>query len=150
LFWALTAFPVLAFIGVFFYKQKKVQAAGIDGALLKSKLAAKEAQKRLATAHQHLQANNTRAFYDEISKASLGFVCDKARIPLSALTKDNVRERLQTLRVNPALVEDFMKIMQTCEMALFAGMDNATAMQATYDKAVEVITGIEKEIPAKA
>lgn len=150
LFWVLTAFPVLAFIGVFFYKQKKAQAAGTDGALLKSKLAAKEAQKRLATAHQHLQANNTRAFYDEISKAALGFVCDKARIPLSALTKENVRERLQTLRVSPALIEDFMQILQTCEMALFAGMDNATAMQATYDKAVEVITGIEKEIPAKA
>jgi len=39
-----------------------------------------------------------------------------------------------------------MKIIQTAEMALFAGMDNSAAMTETYDNAINVIAGIEEEI----
>ena len=146
LFWGLTALPVLAFFGVFFFRRMQEKQGNVDISILKSKKAGKEAQKRLATAHKHLTATDSRAFYDEVSKASLGYVCDKLNIPLSQLTKDNVREKLQSLSVSTPLIEDFMKVIQTCEMALFAGMDNSPAMQSTYEKAIAVISGIEQEI----
>ncbi len=144
LFWMLTALPVLAFFGLFFYKKNKERHLITDSILLKSSLANKEAQRRLLTAGQHLRSGSSRAFYDEVSKASLGYICDKLNIPLATLTKDNVREKLQSLAVGEALVADFMRILQTCEMALFAGMDNAEPMQVTYDKAVAVISGMEE------
>ena len=43
-------------------------------------------------------------------------------------------------------IDEFLKILQTCEMALFAGMDNASDMQSTYEKTVAVITGMEEEL----
>ena len=145
-FWGLTAFPVVAFLGIFFFRKIQERKSNVDFTSLKSKLARKEAQKRLSAAHQFYQSGNSRAFYDEISKASLGYICDKLNIPLSQLTKDNVREQLESLTVSPSLAGDFVGIIQTCEMALFAGMDNAGSMQTTYEKAIAVISGIETEI----
>jgi hypothetical protein len=145
-FWGMAAFPVVAFIGVFFFRKMQDQKNNVDFTFLKSKLAKKEAQKRLSAAHAFYQSGNSRAFYDEISKASLGYICDKLTIPLSQLSKDNVRVQLESLGVSSALVEDFMGIIQACEMALFAGMDNASDMQTTYEKAMTVIAGIEAEI----
>ena len=39
-----------------------------------------------------------------------------------------------------------LKVVKTCEMALFAGMDNSADMAATYEKAMAAISGIEEEI----
>ncbi|MCB0520872.1 MAG: protein BatD [Lewinellaceae bacterium] len=149
IFWALSSLPVVAFIGLFFYKRITNKQAEIDISLRKRKLANKEAQKRLETAKQHMESNNNRAFYDEVSKALLGYVCDKINIPLSQLSKENVKVQLQALSVAPLLAEDFIKTIQTCEMALFAGMENSAAMINTYDKAVAIIAGIEEGLEIK-
>ena len=39
-----------------------------------------------------------------------------------------------------------MKVIQTAEMALFAGMDNTKDMDATYQNATEVLTKIEESV----
>jgi len=56
-----------------------------------------------------------------------------------------VREKLLSLHIEASQIEAFMKMLQTCEMALFAGMDNSAAMQSTYDNAISVIAGIESK-----
>lgn len=143
LFWILTVVPFLALGGVLIAKQFQQRLSNLDPALLKSKRARKVAQQRLANAKQLMEANNSRGFYDEISKAMLGYVCSKLQIPLSELTKENVREKLEVLNVENTLVERFMKLIKTTEMALFAGKDNPEAMANTYKEAVEVVANIE-------
>lgn len=145
-FWLLTLLPFLALGGAYTYKQLKAKSDSLDPALLRQRKARKAAQKRLETAKQHLQASKSRAFYDEISKAMLGYVCDKLQIPRSELTKDNVKERLQALQVAEEEIERFMKTIKTCEMALFAGMDNSTAMQETYDETLDLLATVESSI----
>lgn len=142
-FWTLTALPFFFLAGAVGYKRYLVQKAGIDPLLLRTKRARKVALKRLKTAEAHLKAQESRAFYDEISKAMLGYVCDKLQIPRSELTKDNVKSKLQTLRVAGELTEDFMQIIRHTEMALFAGMDNAASMEETYQKTLGVLTNID-------
>lgn len=142
-FWVLTALPFVLFGGVIVLKRRQDQQGILNISDLKMKRARQEALKHLKVAEEHLQANASRAFYDEVSKAMLGYVSDKLQIPGSALTKDNVREKLQSLNVDKPLVESFMKIMQTCEVALFSGKDNPEAMQETYQSAVETISKIE-------
>jgi hypothetical protein len=142
-FWVLTALPFLLFGGVIAFKRRQDQQGDLNVSDLKMKRARQEALKHLRVAEEHLQANNTRAFYDEVSKAMLGYVSDKLQIPGSELTKDNVREKLQSLNVDQPLIEKFMHLMQTCEVALFAGKDNPEAMQETYDAAVATISKIE-------
>jgi len=146
IFWTLVGLPVLVFFGAFIFKKIKEQKSDVDLDALKIQQASSEAQKRLATAQSHLNAGDSRQFYDEISKASLGYVCDKLSIPLAELSKENVWEKLQSLNVSEGLVEDFVKVIKTCEMALFAGMDNSADMTQTYEKALAAINGIEGEV----
>ena len=142
-FWIFSLLPFLLLGGAYTYKQLKAQNESLDPALLRQRKARKAAQKRLETAKQHLQDEKSRAFYDEISKAMLGYVCDKLQIPRSELTKDNVRERLQAMSVAELEIERFMKTIKTCEMALFAGMDNSKAMQETYDETLDLLATVE-------
>ncbi len=146
LFWGLAITPALLFLGLFLYKRKLDADKEADPFLLKMRSANKEARKRLAAAQEYMKSGQSRQFYDEISKASLGYVCSKLNIPLSELTKDNVLEKLQSLKVSDALTNNFMELIHRCEMAIFAGMDNAGCMEDTYQKAIDAISGIEKEI----
>lgn len=143
LFWIIYALPFLFLGGLFLVKRAKDADLAIDPLLKRQKRAQKEAQKRLETAHQHLTANNSRAFYDEVSKAMLGYVCDKLRIPKSELTKDSVKGKLDVMAVKEDDINRYMKIIHNCEMALFAGMDNTSAMKETYDHCLEVLAKIE-------
>ena len=146
LFWILAALPFLFLGGAVIYRNQQLKNGSIDLTLLKSQKAQKVATEKLAQAEHFMKENNSRGFYDEISKASFGYVCDKLNIPLSELSKANVQEKLQSLNVTPQYIDEFIKIIKTCEMALFAGMDNSAAMQDTYQNAKEVIVKIEEEL----
>jgi hypothetical protein len=105
------------------------------------------AQSRLAQAQQHLKSEDRRAFYDEISKAVQVYICDKLSIPRSALNKEQVRQHLQSLELPTELIERILQLMQTCEMALFAGKTgNQTEMQATYTEAKAVLEATERHV----
>jgi len=146
LFWGLSAFPIVAFLGMLLLKQAKNKNKLQDLTLLKRKHANKVAQQRLDAANGFLQSSSARSFYDEISKASLGYICDKLNLPLSELTKDNVNDKLTSLEISQSLIDSFLNIIKTCEMALYAGLDNSQDMKSTYEKAISVISGIEEEI----
>ena len=146
IFWVFLFIPFLVLGSVFVGKKIQESRANIDGTLLKQRQAKKLAQKRLAQAKKHLDKNEAKAFYDEVSRASFGYVCDKLNIPFSELTKANVQEKLQSLNVSQNNIDAFMKIIHTCELALFAGKDNANAMNETYHSAIDDIAKIEAEI----
>lgn len=145
-FWILALLPIFGFTGALIYQRILNKKGNVDLTLLKSNQASKVAQKRLSTAKEHLDANAPRDFYNEISRASLGYIGDKLNIPNSEMTKNNVREKLQALQVSDPNIEAFMKILQTSEMALFAGMDNSAAMSETFEKTMKVVVDIEEEI----
>lgn len=146
LYYGLLILPFLVLTGAIVYKQILGKNSQIDLVLLKSQKAEKVAIKRLASAEQFLTNNKPRDFYDEISRALLGYVGDKLSIPLSQLSKDNVSQKLQSLNVKEQHITDFISIIKTSEMALFAGMDNSAAMSETYRKSIKVISEIEAEL----
>ena len=143
LFWAIAGLPFLLFIGGLVRQRQQLAQANIDPGILRQRRARKLAQKHLAAAKTHLDANAPRQFYDEISKGALGYLSDKLHLERSKLSKDNVREKLNELAVTPDKVETFMHILKTCEMALFAGQTDAGSMQSIYEQTEEVIMGIE-------
>ena len=146
LFWTLFVFPFLLFGGLIVLRQVEAGRANMDMAVLKRKKAVKVAQKKLAQAKKYMESGDSKAFYDEVSRASFGYVCDKLNIAFSELTKQNVKDKLSSLEVKDASIERFMDILKTCEMALFAGKDNAAAMQDTYKNAIDIIAEIEEQI----
>ena len=138
--------PLIAFIGLYFFKKAKINSTQLEGSAMRTKQANKMALQRLSVANGYLQNGLSRAFYDEVSKASLGYVCDKMGIPLSELSKENMQEKMRSIDIPSPLIDDFIQIIQTCEKAIFAGMDNPADMQNIYDRTVELIGGIEDEI----
>lgn len=143
-FWSLFLLPVLALGGVYIYKQIQIKKGNIDPTLLKQQKADKIAQKRLKQANIHLKAGESKAFYDEIAQTLWGYVSDKLTIPTSELSKENVESQLLKIGVAEASITQFINLLNTCDMALFAGMDNAAAMDSTYQNAKTIITDIEK------
>ncbi len=145
-FWGLSALPFFFLGFVVFNKQKQFRLDSVDPITKKRNRATKVAQKRLTQAKDFMDKQDSKSFYDEVSRAMFGYICDKLNMPYAELTKANVREKLVSLKVSENHIERFMGIGKTCEMALFAGKDNAAAMQETYDGAVGVIAGIEGDL----
>jgi hypothetical protein len=145
-FWGLVLLPFIALGGFVTYKRWKEQKSDIDPGILRSKKAKKIAEQRLQVAAKYLKEQESRSFYDEISKAFLGYVCDKLHIPRSALSKDGLKEKLQELNVAPELIDTILEIIKTSEVALFAGQDNREAMQGIYDKSLSTLADMEESL----
>ena len=73
LFWAALALPFIGLCMAFLIKRKRIAMAKRNPTLMKISQADKVALQRLAKAKTHLNTNEQRAFYDEISKALWGY-----------------------------------------------------------------------------
>lgn len=145
-FWILLSLPFLALVALLFYKNKLTKIAAIDPILKKKQRANKIAHERLAEAKTFLNANDSRSFYDNISKTLWGYISDKLNLPASEFTKENVKTQLTNQNVSEEVASHFIETIKTCEMALFAGMNNAASMQKTYDSTAELIVSLEEMI----
>lgn len=105
--------------------------------------AEKIAKSHLSTAQGHLQSGQPGAFYQEVSRALLGYACRKFNIPLAELNRENLQQKLQETSLPQDQIAQFSQIIQTCDMALYAGMDNAAKMEETYKNAQSILVQME-------
>ncbi len=146
LFWVLLILPFIFIGGVIVLKEWQKRMSQRDMTVLKRANAPKIAESRLAVAQEFLKKGNKRLFYNEVSKALFNYVSDKFGIPLAEFTKYNVREKLTSLDVKQALVQDFDKVLRDCEIALFAGGNTEGSAEAIYERAASVIVAIEEDL----
>jgi hypothetical protein len=146
LFWALATIPFLFVGGVLGYKQILIQRSKIDVNVLKSQNAQKVSEGRLRVAYDFLKKDNKRMFYDEMSKAMFTYLSDKIGIPMSEFSKSSAEEKLKSLKVNELNIQNFMRILNKCEVALFAGQNTEGGMEADYQDSLKVITAIEDDL----
>ena len=142
-FWALFLTPLLAGIGLWFYQVKQDNKPAIDPVLLQQQRARQEALKRLDTARQYKESGNSKAFFNEVEDALLGYIIDKLQMPRADLTKTNVQSKLQKLGASEGQTKQFEKLIQHCEIALYSGMDNAEAMNETYEETLTLLSAME-------
>ncbi len=143
-FWSLLLLPIVLAGGFITYKSVQDAKPEIDPELLKQQKAREQALSRLQTAEQHRQANDARSFYEEVEKALLGYVSDKLQLARADLTKANVQAKLEELGASDEQRNLFSSLIRNCEMALYAGMDNANAMEQTYTEAVGLLSEMEE------
>ncbi len=143
LYWALLALPAILFLVWMIIKRIRDNRPDIDPVAEKARLAMKMAEQRLSTAKVHLEKGENRPFYDEISKALLGYVSDKFNIPGSELSKSNVEEKLKESGADEGHVKRFMELIRKCEMAVF-GLASSGDAQGVYQEAAKVIADIEQ------
>lgn len=139
---ALSPFIAL-FIILFIKKQEKKRN---NTSLMRLKKATKMAKKRLKTANQLLESQNQDKFYEETSKALLGYISDKFNLNLSDLSIDNIQSILTEKNVDSDAVNEFTSIIQLCEFARYAPSNDKHSMTSIYNRAIEIISIIEKTL----
>ena len=137
--------PFLIFVMAFIFNRKRIKE-NADVAKMKNKRANRVAMKRLKTASISLKANKKEEFYDEILKALWDYISDKFNIPLSNLSKDNINGILVEKGAKEETITDFMEILDTCEFARYAPSSGSSEMDSLYQKTMETITKLEKNI----
>jgi hypothetical protein len=142
LFYGLLFFPFLMLPIIVLLKKKK---EAIDGDVLGNRIRRnnKLAKKYLSEAKK--QINNKEPFYVALEKAMHNFLKAKLHIETSEMSKDNIKELLLTRNANPVAVDDFIALTENCEIARYAPSSSAT-IQKDYDKAVSIISDLEKQI----
>ena len=146
LFWGLLTLPLLAVALAFLVRRRRIALENTDPLLLLQQRAARVARKRLQQAKTHLDRGEGPAFFDELSRALYGYVAHKLNLPFSQLSKDNIRQKLEALEVEAETREELMQVLHTCETALYAGQDRPEIREATYRKALDILTRMERAL----
>ncbi len=141
LYWLAYVVPILLLFLAVELKRRRDEL-NRNTSLLRNKRANKMALARLEAAKRCLSKNESKGFYEEISKAIWLYLSDKTGIPLSALSKETAIETLQNKKVPAAMQQKFESIIWECETALYASGGNKT-LSYTFDDAVKVISDLE-------
>lgn len=135
---------LLFFIAIGLKKQRDKNAKDAVG--IKRKRATKLASKKLQAAKKLKDEGDNKAFYNETSRALWGYLRDKLNIDPSGLSRDNVKDTLLSKGVAASTIEKLVKVLDDCEMAVYAPSAVSGGMDATYNKAKEAIDELEEAL----
>ncbi len=133
---------VAVFVGLFIYLRRFLERRR-DADAMRGRRANKVVHARLRAAGEHLKDGNDRRFHDEMLKALWGYMGDKLNMPAANLTKENIRERLLSKKVNNDLIVRYINIISECESAQYSPGESAPSAEI-YRAAAEVISNIER------
>ena len=145
LFYILLIAPAVIFFAVLIIWRRHVKRRR-DVRLMRTKRATRVARRNLRLAEKHLKEGKEQLFYEEISRALWGYLSDKFSIPLSELSMENVKNRLDEKSVAEETINDFVNVLNDCEFARFAPGPAGEKMNELYNKALGIITKTEREI----
>ncbi len=139
------ATPFLLFYGLLAFKRKRDKELG-NTKLMKRRKAGKVAAKRLKQAEERMNAQDKRGFYDELLKATWGYLSDKLGIPPSDMNKDMALNALRARSIDEAQLNELGIMLDTAEMALYAPSTVNESLQQTYDRATAIIDQLENSL----
>jgi hypothetical protein len=142
LFYGLVFLPFLMLPLIILLKKKK---EANDGDVVGNRIRRnnKLAKKYLSEAKK--QISNKEPFYVALEKAMHNFLKAKLHIETTEMSKDNIKELLLGRNASPEGVNDFIALTENCEIARYAPSSSAT-IQKDYDRAVSIISELEKQI----
>ena len=142
LFWSLFALPLLFIpLAIFIGKRREERAGDVRGNRIRK--ADKLARKYLSEAKRNL--GDQTKFYDSLERALHNYLKAKLHIQTSEMSKEHIKELLESRGVSATTVTEFIELLKSCEFARYTPASNV-AMQQDYDKAVKVISEIDKQI----
>jgi hypothetical protein len=141
-FYILVLLPFLLLPVIVLFKKKK-EAIESDVFGNRIKMNNRLAKKYLGEAKKCI--NDKEPFYVALEKAMHNFLKAKLHIETSEMSKDNIQELLLSRKANPEVVNDFIALTENCEIARYAPSSSAT-IQHDFDKAVSIISELEKQI----
>lgn len=104
-------------------------------------------QNPFATAGEKLLQNDHRGFFHEMQHSLRSYLSGKLHLPPSDLTRKHINEQLDKFNVGIGTGLMLGSLMDEIDINLYAPLSNASQMEATYDKANEVVSLLNKQIP---
>lgn len=142
LFWSLLGGPFLLIpLFILAGKKRRTRLNDVEGNKLRR--ANKLAKKYLSEAKRNIQ--NPAAFYEALERALHNYLKAKLNIETSEMEKSLISKMLLERNVEAPIVENFIALLKSCEFARYASSSTASVQQ-DYNKAVEVISNIDKQI----
>ena len=145
LFWSLVSLPFLGLLGLTLFRRWQTREERMDPILVRQRRTRRVVNKHLSTARQHLEQAQYRDLFEEISRALMAYFGHKLGIPPAQWSKDRLRDQLTQSGVSDSITSQVLEILQTSEMALYAGQDKKEAAQKIFDQASEVIRQMEEK-----
>jgi hypothetical protein len=142
LFWSLLGGPFLL-IPLFIVagRKRKKRLADIQGNKLRK--ADRLAKKYLSEAKRSM--GDKVVFYEAMERALHNYLKAKLAIETSEFSKEKISTLLHEKGAEQASVETFTELLKSCEFARYTPASNVT-IQQDYDKAVSVISTIDKQL----
>lgn len=113
--------------------------------LVRNRRANKIAVQRFRAAERFMREQNRHAFFEEMLRALWGYMSDKLNIPVSMLTKENIREQLQRRGCPAEDAQRFTDIISRCDEAQYSPAESVQ-MSDVYAEGVNIISQIESII----
>ncbi len=135
---------VLAFVALYILKQRKTFNSDI--VRVRNKRANRVANSRLRQAQTYLKENKVQEFYEELHKAMLGYVSDKLSIPYAQMQKSTIESLLISKGIDNDKVDEFIKLLDSCELVRYSPQGADSAMESKYNKARELISLFENKL----
>jgi hypothetical protein len=142
LFWCLLLLPLLAIPSVLIFQKKKALIAN-DVKGNKIRKADKLAKKFLSESKKNL--NNKAAFYESLHKSLHNYLKAKLQIETTEFSKEKITALFEKNKINTETTINFVGLIESCDLARFTPI-TSDAMQQDFDKAVRVISEIDKAV----
>jgi len=144
-FYILLVVPIVVMIIIVFViiQHRKRKS---DIGLVKNRKANKIAKSKLKVAEKYKNANDNKAYYDEIAQALWGYIADKFSLSPSELSIENVADILKEKNIEGSVTDNFINTLNNIEFARFAPGDASSKMESVYKEAVTAIVEAEKAL----
>ncbi len=129
--------PIALFIG----KKKRQMENDVEGN--KVRKANRLAKRYLSEAKKAL--GTKESFYEALERALHNYLKAKLKIETSEFSKEKIQELLGQRNVSFNTTDGFVSLLKSCEFARYTPA-SGEAMKQDYQKAVEVISQIDKQI----
>lgn len=142
LFYSLVALPFLAIPLLIVGRRRK---RAIDNDVVGNKIRKSNALAKKYLSEAKKQLGQKEPFYIALEKALHNFLKAKLNIETSDMSKEKIREILTERNAQPETISEFITLTENCEFARYAPSSD-TAIQQDYEKAVEIISNLEKQL----
>lgn len=141
--WSGFALAILGFLGLGFKKYRADLLNNIDPAEKRRRKAQILAEGQLEVAKKYLDGGDNRKFYEEISLTMNRYLGNKYGMENADFQKDKIARTLEQNEVDKSSIEQYLSILKTCEMAIFAGQ-KSSQMAEIFEKCRNLILKLEE------
>lgn len=141
-FWALFISPLLL-MPLFILIKKNSSRFQLSEAGKKQRKANQLAKKYLGEAKKNL--GDKELFFDALERALHNYLKAKLQIATAEMSKDKIKLTLSENGVEEQVVQSFINLLSTCEMAKYSPSSNE-AMNDEYKQATQIISQLDKTL----